>query len=160
MHRKSFSTSPSRVAGINTDTLSQIHTCGKGGWFMRVSKRQYPSLRHGENSDSTIRTPSTLQHPQPTEMAFEIDKYNSLGTLRSSLVKQFKKSKSKPLQNKNQKVKPLLLITKPESVEKSKIYNFRSSSAQRRSMLSKLKEIKSMPPQTSRTKPMRMKSKK
>jgi len=43
-----------RSAGVSTNTISQISSSGKGGWFIRVSKRQYPSLRHGEDQGKLV----------------------------------------------------------------------------------------------------------
>ena len=46
-----------KAAGLNTDTLSCIASSGKGGWFNRVAKRQFPDIRQSawdviKNEDS------------------------------------------------------------------------------------------------------------
>ena len=139
-----------KSAGISTDMISQIASSGKGGWFMRVSKRQYPTFRHGENQgifatfsynlESPLRTSSCLSHPSSDEMEQEIEKYISKKTQRESRLRNTPnvlryKSKTKS------KVKPLLLITKPFSPEASKMFNYKTSSNKKRDLLNRLREV-------------------
>uniref|UniRef100_A0A7S3KQR2 Uncharacterized protein n=1 Tax=Euplotes crassus TaxID=5936 RepID=A0A7S3KQR2_EUPCR len=64
------------------------------------------------------------------------------------------------IENKKKRIKPLLLMTKPDPVAKSKMFNFRSSSVERKEVLNKFKEISEIGFQTSRPKPFQTSIKK
>lgn len=90
--------------------------------------------------DSSLKRPTTLDHPSPREMATEIEKSNSPALARKMMI--LKTVRNKHYQFKQPpKVKPLLLMTKPLSPEKQKIYNIKEDRKNANVILDRINQV-------------------